>query len=97
MNQAKVNYWIDVGLAVSFIVAFVTGIIKWPGLMVKLGINYASLPIAKLSTLHDRSGLVMGILVLVHIILHWKWIVCMTKSFLQKKKIENKEEEERCD
>jgi hypothetical protein len=95
MNQAKVNYWIDVGIGVSFIIAFVTGIVKWPGFMVKLGINYASLPISKLSTLHDWSGLAMGFFALLHIILHWKWICWMTKSFFKIKKTDEEEEGEK--
>ena len=86
MVKPKTNYWIDVGLAITFIIAFVTGIIKWPTLLPKLGISYSSLPMAKLTRLHDVSGLIMGLLVFVHLILHWKWIVVMTKSLFKRER-----------
>jgi len=86
MNKAKINYFIDIGLGLSFIICFITGIIKWPGLIRLIGVNaYRNLNIRFLSTLHDFSGLIMGILVIIHIVLHWKWIVSMTKSMLNTK------------
>ena len=92
MNQAKINYWIDVGIGISFLVSFVAGIIKWRSLMVKLGVNYASLPLRTLSFLHDWGGLLLGFFALLHIIFHWKWICSMTKSFFKKKKTEKKDD-----
>jgi predicted ferric reductase len=35
---------------------------------------------------HDWSGIVICLLVLVHLILHWKWIVHMTMLSFKKKK-----------
>jgi hypothetical protein len=86
MNQAKINYWIDIGIGLSFLVSFVAGIIKWPGLMAKLGVRYASLPLRTLTFLHDWGGLLLGLFALLHIIFHWRWICSMTKSFFKKKK-----------
>lgn len=87
MNRTKLNYWIDVGLAISFLISFITGLIKWPGAVNVIGVSvYRALNIRKISMLHDRSGLVMSILVIVHIVLHWKWIVAVTKSFFKKDK-----------
>jgi len=40
-----------------------------------------------LSTIHDWSGIVMVLLVLVHLILHWDWIVCETKNIFSKKEV----------
>ena len=75
MNKAKLNYWIDVGLGISFFVCFYTGLVKWPGLINVIGASaYKTLSFSKISRLHDMSGLIMGLLVLVHLILHWKWI-----------------------
>ena len=84
MDKGKLNYWIDVGLAITFIIAFVTGIIKWPGLSLKLGINIKNLNLAAINRAHDRAGLIMGLLVFVHLILHWKWIVVMTKNLFKR-------------
>ena len=87
MNKAKLNYWIDIGLAVSFFICFITGLIKWPGLIKIIGTSaYKILHVKNISILHDWSGLVMGLLVLLHLALHWKWIVCMTKNIMFRKK-----------
>ena len=87
MNKAKLNYWIDIGLAISFFICFITGLIKWPGLIKIIGVSiYKVLYVKNISMLHDWSGLTMGLLVLLHLALHWKWIVCMTKNMVSRKK-----------
>ena len=87
MNKAKLNYWIDIGLAISFFVCFITGLIKWPGLIKIIGVSiYKVLHVRNISVLHDWSGLIMSLLVLLHLALHWKWIVCMTKDMVFRKK-----------
>ena len=86
INRGKLNYWIDVGLAISFFISFITGIVKWPGLINLIGTTaYKILYIKNISTLHDFSGLAMGLLVLVHLVLHWGWIKAMTKKIFKKK------------
>lgn len=85
MNRTKLNYWIDIGLAISFFICFITGLIKWPGLIKIIGVSaYKVLHVKNISILHDWSGLIMSILVLVHLALHWKWLVCVTKSMFKK-------------
>lgn len=86
MNKTKLNYWVDFGLIISFSICLTTGLIKWPGLIKLIGVSvYKALQIRNISLLHDWSGLIMGILVLVHLILHWKWIVSTTKNMFGKK------------
>ena len=80
MNRTILNYWIDVGLALSFFICFFTGLVKWPGLVKIIGTSaYQVLHVRNISNLHDWSGLIMGLLVLIHLALHWRWIVCVTK------------------
>ncbi len=87
MNRTKLNYWIDVGLAISFLICFVTGLIKWPGLIKVIGVSaYKVLTFNNISRMHDVSGLFMGLLVLIHLALHWKWIVTVTKSIFKRGK-----------
>jgi hypothetical protein len=86
MNKTKLNYWIDLGLAVSFLICFITGIIKWPGLIKIIGTTaYKAIHFKNISNIHDISGLIMGLLVLIHLLLHWKWIIAMTKNIFGKK------------
>ncbi len=86
MNRSILNYIIDVGLAITFLISAVTGIIKFPELTKYFRAVYLTIPARTLNFLHDWSGIVMTALVLVHIILHWKWIVAMTKKIFGKKK-----------
>lgn len=86
MNKKLIQkYWINVGLASTFLLASLTGILKWPNLLPKLGIAYSSVPMLIFTRIHDLSGLIMTILVLVHIIQHRKWITAMTKNIFCKK------------
>lgn len=89
MNKMKLNYWIDVGLAITFFITFITGIIKWPSLYNVF--KPLGLPLGGPSLLHDWAGLIMSLLVFIHLILHKQWIVSMTKNIFSKKK-ENKTE-----
>ena len=81
MNRTKLNFWIDIGLAISFFACFITGLIKLPLLYQLFGSIYRILPMAELTLIHDLSGIILGILVFIHLALHWKWIVHVTKRY----------------
>ncbi len=86
MNQTKANYLVDILMGISFFVSAITGIvisiflprgIRQGGAQEFLGVTKSAW-----STLHEWSGVMMILLVLVHLILHWRWMVCMTKSIM---------------
>jgi sugar phosphate permease len=81
MNRNTIDYLVDIGLLITIMTSFTTGLIKWPGLIQFFGLSFASLPMGMIVTLHDWSGLFLGLLSIAHIILHWKWIVTMTRKF----------------
>lgn len=85
VSRNTINYFVDVGMAVSFILSAITGIIKFPGFLQFLGINQRLLPTYEISLVHDWSSLALLFLVLVHLLLHREWIVTMTRGFLKKK------------
>lgn len=64
-------------LAISFVLAGITGVMKMPGWF-----NIKPEIYKPLMLIHDWSGIVMVVLVLVHLIQHWKWIVAMTKRLI---------------
>ena len=88
MKKSKINYFIDLLMLISFVINSITGLIlffflptgvRGEGYQVFLGImkqNWINL--------HNRSGLLLILLVAIHLILHWDWIVSMTKSLRQK-------------
>ena len=85
MNNLKLNYWVNVGLIISFFICFFTGLIKWPGLIKIIGTSlYGILHVKNISLLHDWSGLIMGLLVLFHLVLNWKWMVAVTKKIFKR-------------
>ena len=87
MMENKIKYFVDIGLFISFILVFVTGVIKFGKLLRAIGINlnYAELPMHEISIVHDWSGVFMGILVLIHLILNFDWIIATTKDLFKKK------------
>jgi hypothetical protein len=85
MQKAKLNYLIDVLLGISFLIVGITGIIKMPMISSALGLTYPVLRDSGFNFLHDWSGILMVILVIIHIALHWNWIVGMTKMMLSRK------------
>ena len=89
MNKAKLNYLIDASIAILLTITSVTGLILFFFLPsgLKQGGFREVLGITKQSWIHihNWSGIVLVILILLHLILHWKWIVYMTKNVFKKK------------
>lgn len=81
MEKIKINYFVDIGMGACFLISAVTGIIKFPLLITFFRYR---IPMRTISFLHDWSSVFLVVLVLVHLILHWKWLVAMTKNFLRK-------------
>jgi len=84
MVTPKTNYYVDVLLLISFLIAGVTGIIFF------FNIDPSILGMTRhtMKDWHSWSGIIMTIIVGIHLILHWKWIVVMTKKTFSFKKKE---------
>jgi cytochrome b subunit of formate dehydrogenase len=87
MYRAQIKYIVDVGLAVSFILCFITGVIKFPGFLRAIGATRVVLPMRDLTLIHDWSGILLGLLVLVHLVLNYRWIITMTRQIFGKKRM----------
>ncbi|MDD3487378.1 MAG: DUF4405 domain-containing protein [Candidatus Moranbacteria bacterium] len=98
MAKAKTNYIIDFLLLVSFLVTAVSGFVMAAALPsgVGRGSSQSFLGIARHGWvgIHDFFGIVLVILVILHFILHWNWLACMTKNFFKKESCETKIEKE---
>ncbi len=86
MYRAQIKYIVDVGLAVSFILCFITGVIKFPGFLRAIDATRHVLPMRDLTLIHDWTGILMGLLVAVHLVLNYRWIVAMTRQIFGKKR-----------
>jgi len=78
MNRAKLNYIIDAILGILFLIVFITGVVKLPILNL-----HEVIPMQQTTMLHDVSGVLFGVFIIIHLILHWNWIVSMTKNIFR--------------
>jgi hypothetical protein len=82
MNMQVVRYCVDLSMGIVFLICFVTGLFKFTLLMRMLGLTGVVMPLALMSGIHDWSGVMLGIVVAVHLILNRRWILSMTKKML---------------
>jgi hypothetical protein len=82
MNMQVVRYCVDLSMGIVFLICFVTGLFKFTLLMRMLGLTGVVMPLALMSDIHDWSGVLLGIVVVVHLILNRGWILSMTKKLL---------------
>jgi len=85
MNKAKLNYIIDLFVFVSFLITGVTGIILKIAFKRRRSGQSEFLGIIKSNWefVHDWIGILMIFLVIIHIVLHWNWIVAMTRGLFK--------------
>jgi hypothetical protein len=78
VNRGRVNYLVDVGIGIAGLVSAVSGLVFLvPGDPTTgiLGISYQAW-----NSLHTWSSLAAIAGVGAHVVLHWKWMVAMTKQ-----------------
>jgi len=80
-----IKYVTDVLLAIAFLLNIITGILKFPGLTSYFKFIFRFISGPTMAVIHDWSGIVLVILVLIHLIMNFKWIVEMTKSIFDRK------------
>jgi hypothetical protein len=84
MRRVYLKYAIDLGMLVTFLLCFITGIIKFPGFIGFIKATRYVLPMRDLTIIHDWSGVAMGLLVLAHLLLNFSWIIAMTKQLAKR-------------
>jgi len=84
MNRAKLDYLVDVFMAISFMVTAVAGLVLFLFLRggIQRGGQLEFLGIMKYtwSTVHEWAGIIMLILIMIHLLLHLHWITGMTRK-----------------
>lgn len=81
MAKPKVNYWVDVVIGAAFTVSAVSGLV----FLLPLGLDTSrvlGLSYKVWDGVHLWASLAMIAGVLAHLVLHSKWIVCMTQKAL---------------
>jgi hypothetical protein len=82
MNMQVVKWLVDLAMGIAFLFSAVTGTIKFLILMRVAGFSEIILPVALMSEVHDRAGIALSILVLVHLTLNRAWILSITRKIL---------------
>jgi hypothetical protein len=82
MNMQVVKWLVDLAMGIAFLFSAVTGTIKFMVLARIAGFSEIILPFALISEVHDRAGIALSILVLVHLVLNRAWILSMTRKIL---------------
>ena len=82
MNIQVVKWCVDLAMGIAFLFSAVTGTIKFMVLLRVAGFSAIVLPVAQMSEVHDRAGIILSILVLVHLVLNRAWILSMTRKIL---------------
>jgi len=91
--RASINFWVDVVIGVAFVAAAVSGVVL---LVMGSGGGYRGgrgadavrgvlfLGRTAWRDLHDWSGIAMSAGVLGHLVLHARWIGCMSRNLFRK-------------
>jgi hypothetical protein len=90
MDKAKLNYLLDAVIALAFALSGVTGVAflvmgdsgYQGGRNAGFATSFLGLSRGTWSDLHTWSSLVIIAGVAVHVAIHWRWILCVTKKML---------------
>lgn len=91
-RKVYLQFFVDIVIALAFLAEAVSGFVLWlilPHGGFQGGRNPSFARVFILSrkdwlTLHDWGALVMVVGILIHIALHWRWIVCVLRDLGQK-------------
>ncbi len=92
LNKQKLNYLVDLAMTTLFFGVAGTGFFMYffipSGVRKGRYLMYMGITKATWVWVHSRFGILMAILIIIHLVLHWKWIVRTTKSFFRKEECE---------
>jgi len=86
-GKTKSNLWLDIAIFIAFITTTITGLLLWLVLPEGPGSRSAILlGLTKESwiSVHNWAGISMLFGAIIHILFHWKWIICIGKRYFQK-------------
>ena len=85
MKRSVLNYIVDMGMFLSFVAVLLTGIVKFPILLRTLAKRGVYLPSNEITLIHEWGGAAMAACILLHLILHWNWVLSVTRRYLGKR------------
>ena len=88
MKKTTINYILDIIIGLGFLASLITGV----ALIFNSSGGYQGGRNPQYSIhalwigIHTWSSIIMSVGVAAHLVLHWNWIVCMTRKLLTQKK-----------
>jgi hypothetical protein len=86
-GKTKFNFWFDLTIFTTFLITALTGVLLWLVLPSGQGsgwVVFIGLTRRDWVNLHDWAGLAMISGVILHLVLHWRWISCVAGRFFKK-------------
>ena len=77
MHKATWHYWLDLSMGLVAVLLAISSFLLW----VVFPRGYSAARTAWV-LIHKWSGLALGVLVLLHVVLHWQWLARMTRREL---------------
>jgi hypothetical protein len=82
MVDYKFKYYLNLLSFIVFLSVFLIGVLKLPALT-PLTVNL-NLPWLQMSLIHHWGGVLLGVLITIHLIIHYDWIKQNTKKVFKK-------------
>lgn len=70
MKRTLINYIVDVPLLIFTVLEGVSGLI----------LQFGGRSMSEWRHIHELCGVPMVVLFVIHLALHWRWVVCVTKN-----------------
>jgi hypothetical protein len=86
-GKLKSNFYLDAAIFLAFLVTTITGLLLWLVLPEGRGSSafmFLGLSKRTWTDIHDWAGVVMLAGASLHILLHWKWIICVGKRYFRR-------------
>ena len=89
MAKTRVLHWVAIAGGVALVVELISGLVLWfavsggQGPLLNLrhsGGSFAGIERGVWIDVHDWAGLVLVAVMLLHLALHWRWLVRQTKA-----------------
>ncbi|HXK42345.1 MAG TPA: DUF4405 domain-containing protein [Anaerolineae bacterium] len=93
MKKAQMNYLVDSVILIAFVLSALSGLtflapLGWLNLEAATGPAFLGISLSLWNDLHTFASIALIAGVTLHLILHWTWILTMTKRTLGKHKME---------
>ena len=86
MDKNKIKLLVDIAMAIAFLLVGLTGILKMPQFFGFFSGILSYINFGLMSKIHDWSGVVLVLLILMHLCLNWNWIRSMILCTFRKQK-----------